>query len=168
MTFPEYEKFAADSALYLAARNSRVETEFGIGNLPRYEYDLFRRELWWGEIGAPKFRARATIVGSHSATSSTWLWSWANPHFSDVPLGEIEKVRAFGEAEAITKLTEQQWPADEFDGWEMTAIAARLLESQGAYRSPSGNGFLYLLYDNLELIPSAEMAHYMPLKRPEA
>jgi hypothetical protein len=49
----------------------------------------------------------------------------------------------------------------------MTAIAARLLEAQGAYRSPSESGFLFLLYDRLEQIPATEMARYMPLKRPE-
>jgi hypothetical protein len=53
---------------------------------------------------------------------------------------------------------------EEIDGWEMTAVAARLLEAEGAYRSPSENAFLFLLYDQLEKIPESEIADYMPLK----
>ena len=31
----------------------------------------------------------------------------------------------------------------------MTSVAARLLEAQAAYRSPSKNGYLFLLLNNL-------------------
>lgn len=167
MTYPEYETFRSESVAYLKARIEHAKVRFGIGDFARFEYDLFRGEIWWGEVGAPKMRGRVTVVGSISTTSNTWLWSWANPHFSDVPLGDIGKVRQFGSKEGIEKLTDEKWNADEADGWEMTAIAARLLEAEGAYRSPSEKGFLFLLYDRLEHIPAAEIAHYMPLQRPE-
>jgi len=166
MTYPEYEVFAREATDYLKARIEHAKAKFGIGSFPRYEYDLFRGEIWWSEVGAPKVRGRVTVVGTISTKSNTWLWSWANPHFQDVILGDIDKVRALGEAEGITKLTEEKWEADEVDGWEMTAIAARLLEAQGAYRSPGENGFLFMLYDVLEPIPDAELERYMPLKRP--
>lgn len=167
MTYQEYETFSREATDYLKARIENAKAQFGIGSFPRYEYDLFRGEIWWSEVGAPKVRGRVTVVGTISTKSNTWLWSWANPHFSDIILGDIDKVRALGEAETITKLTEKKWDAEEVDGWEMTAIAARLLEAQGAYRSPSNNGFLFLLYDGLEPIPVAEMERYMPLKRLE-
>jgi hypothetical protein len=166
MTYPEYETFSREATDYLKARIEHAKAQFGIGSFPRYEYDLFRGEIWWGEVGAPKVRGRVTVVGTISTKSNTWLWSWANPHFSDIILGDIDKVRELGEREAITKLTEGKWAADEVDGWEMTSIAARLLEAQGAYRSPGANGFLFLLYDGLEQIPATEMEHYMPLKKP--
>ncbi len=165
MTYPEYEAFSREATEYLKARIEHAKVRFGIGGLPRYEYDLFRGEIWWSEVGSPKIRARVTVVGSISTKSNTWFWAWANPHFSDVILGDIEKVRALGEAESITKLTQEKWEADEVDGWEMTAIAARLLEAQGAYRSPGENGFLFLLYDGLEMIPESEIERYMPLKK---
>jgi hypothetical protein len=167
MTYLEYEAFLSESNDYLKARIEHAKEQFGIGMLPRYEYDLYRGEIWWSEVGAPKVRGRVTVVGSISTRSNTWLWSWANPHFADIVLGDIRKVRDFGATQAIAKLSEQKWEAEEVDGWEMTAIAARLLEAQGAYRSPDEDGFLFLLYDHLELIPAAEMDRYMPLKRGE-
>jgi hypothetical protein len=167
MTYLEYETFLRESTDYLRARIEGAKAQFGIGYLPRYEYDLFRGEIWWSEVGEPKIRGRVTVVGTISTKSNTWLWSWANPHFSNVILGDIDKVRKFGSAEAITKLTEEKWEAEEVDGWEMTAIAARLLEAEGAYRPPNDNGFLFLLYDRLERIPCGEIGPYMPLKRSE-
>ena len=167
MTYPEYETFLSESTGYLKARIERAKEQFGVGSFPRYEYDLFRGEIWWSEIGAPKVRGRVTVVGSISTKSNTWLWSWGNPHFSDIILGDIDKVRALGESEGIAKLTEKKWDAEEVDGWEMTAIAARLLEAEGAYRSPSENAFLFLLYDRLEKIPESEIGDYMPLKKEE-
>ena len=166
MTYPEYETFSHEATDYLKARIENAKAQFGIGSFPRYEYDLFRGEIWWSEVGNPKVRGRVTVVGTISTKSNTWLWSWANPHFSDAIVGDIDKVRALGEAEAITKLTEEKWEAEEVDGWEMTAIAARLLEAEGAYRSPGENGFLFLLYDGLEQIPAEDRDRYMPLKRP--
>jgi hypothetical protein len=165
MTFPEYETFRSESTDYLKARIEHAKERFGIGVFPRYEYDLFRGEIWWSEVDAPKIRGRVTVVGSISTKSNTWLWAWANPHFSDIPSGDIKKVEEFGSSESIAKLTEPKWNADEVDGWEMTAIAARLLEAEGAYRSPSETGFLFLLYDRLEQIPTADIDQYMPLKK---
>lgn len=165
MTYLKYEAFRSESTDYLKARIEHAKARFGIGDFSRYEYDLFRGEIWWGEVGAPNIRGRVTVVGSLSTKSGTWLWSWANPRFSDVPLGEIRNVREFGSKEAIAKLTDAKWNAEEVDGWEMTAIAARLLEAEGAYRSPSETGFLFLLYDRLEHIPVADIDHYMPLQK---
>lgn len=165
MEYLDFEKFVGQATGYLKSRIKKAEAEFGIGALPRYEYDLHRGEIWWSEVGDPKVRGRVTVVGSTSTVTHTWFWSWANPHFDDVPIGEIERVREFGEKEGIAKLTEAKWAAEEVDGWEMTSVSARLLEAAGAYRSPSEKGFLFLLYDHLEIIPENEREPYMPLKR---
>lgn len=167
MDYIEFENLLQQSTEYLRASNKKASREFGIGDYARYEYDLFQNEIWWSDASGPKVRGKLTIVGSFSSTSETWLWAWANPHFADVEVGPIDKVREFGEREHLMKLSESKWEADEVSGWEMTSISARLLEAQGAYRSPGSSGALFLLYDNLEFIPLEEMQRYMPLKRVE-
>jgi hypothetical protein len=166
MEYTEFESFIEQATEYLRSANEKNKRLFGIGDYARYEYDLFRNEIWWSDADDPKVRARVTIVGSFSTKSDTWLWAWANPHFKDVEIGQIGAVRDFGEREGITKLTEEKWTADEVDGWEMTSVSARLLEAQGAYRSPSASGGLFLLYDGLEFIPEEDKQPYRPLKRP--
>lgn len=166
MEYTEFESFIEQATEYLRSANEKNKRLFGIGDYARYEYDLFRNEMWWSDADDPKVRAKVTIVGSFSTKSDTWLWAWANPHFKDVEIGQICAVRDFGEREGITKLTEEKWAADEVDGWEMTSVSARLLEAQGAYRSPSASGGLFLLYDGLEFIPDEDKQAYRPLKRP--
>lgn len=166
MEYTEFESFIAQATEYLRTAIEKNKRLFGIGDYSRFEYDLFRNDIWWSDADDPKVRAKVTIVGSISTKSDSWLWSWANPHFKEVEIGPICGVRDFGEREGITKLTEEKWAADEVDGWEMTSVSARLLEAQGAYKSPSASGGLFLLYDGLEFIPDEDKQHYRPLKRP--
>lgn len=42
-------------------------------------------------------------------------------------------------------------PMDEYLGWEMAAITARLIEAKGIYRCPVENGELYVVYTDLKL-----------------
>jgi hypothetical protein len=167
MDYPQFEKLVEQSVSYLTACNAKACRLYGIGDYPRYEYDLHRGEMWWSEGADPKVRARVTIVGTLGSDPPTWLWSWANSHFDRLELGPIDKVRQFGEEEEIPKLTDPQWEAEEADGWEMAAVAARLLESQGAYRSPGSTCQMFLLFDGLEFIPEEEKSRYLPLRRPE-
>jgi len=167
MDHMEYEKLVEQSMDYLRACSDKANRYFGIGGYARYEYDLFRNEIWWSDASGPKVRGKLTVVGSTSKKSGTWLWAWANPHFDDVEIGPIDRVREFGEKEGITRLADAKWEAAEEDGWEMMAISARLLESQGVYRSPNASGDLFLLYDGLEFIPEDEMSKYSPLKHQE-
>lgn len=165
MEYTAFEKLIETSTAYLRACNDKNHRFFQIGSYDRYEYDLFRNEIWWSASDGPKVRAKVTIVGSLSKRSNTWLWAWANPHFQDVVTSLIERVRLFGERESIVKLTEEKWEADEVDAWEMASVSARLLEAQGAYRSPGDSVSLFLLYDRLEFIPQGEIESYLPLKR---
>jgi len=167
MEYTDFEDFVEQATNYLKAANERNNRLFGIGDYARYEYDLYKNEIWWSDSDDPKVRGKITIIGSISTKSDTWLWSWANPHFDVVERGPIHLVREFGEREAIAKLTDEKWPADEVDGWEMTSISSRLLEAQGAYRSPSESGGLFLIYDGLQFIPDDEKDFYRPLKRAE-
>jgi len=63
-------------------------------------------------------------------------------------------VRAFGEAENISELTNAELPDDEYLGWGLTAVAAKLLGAKGAYRCPGKNGFVYVVYSSIRFAPS--------------
>jgi len=66
----------------------------------------------------------------------------------------IRIVKSFGESNALTKLTTAQWEANEYDGWEMTSIAAKLLEAAGAYRAPVEHLFFFVLLTEFEWLNS--------------
>jgi hypothetical protein len=89
MEYTEFESFIVQATEYLRTANGKNKRLFGIGDYARYEYDLFRNEIWRSDPDAPKVRAKVTIVGSISTKSDTWLWAWANPHFKDVGFGVL-------------------------------------------------------------------------------
>ncbi|MEK6323725.1 MAG: DUF6882 domain-containing protein [Acidobacteriota bacterium] len=55
-----------------------------------------------------------------------------------------KKVRDFGEVQGFPRLTTPKWSGEEVDGWEMTSIAAYILNARGAYRTPDETGFTFL------------------------
>jgi hypothetical protein len=160
MQNPQFEWLIEQSTAYLRACNQKANRHFGIGGYSRYAYNLPRNEIWWCERSDPKVRGRISLVGSISQDLEQWLWAWANPRFKGLDLGDICRVREFGEAEAIGKLVKSQWPADSFEGWQMTSVSARLLEAQGAYLCHSEMGGLFLLYDGLEFIAEEQKPRY--------
>jgi hypothetical protein len=161
----DYETLLAQSNEYLRAAIGPVMEEFKIGDYPRYDYHLRTREMWWSTAEEPVVRVKITPVGTFGTESGIWLWAWANPRFEGMNLGAIDDVREYGEKNGIEKLVQPEWDGEAGDGWEMTAIASKLLGSAGAYRSPHRNGFLYLVFDQPQLISEGEKERYRELAR---
>jgi hypothetical protein len=106
-------------------------------------YDQPTGKLTFSDDGIIKLIIDYEAVGSVSKKTNTWLWGWANPHLEDKVKTEIGKVRDYGLKCKLSKLCDPKWDAEEVDGWEMTAIAAFLLQAKGAYRIPHAENDLY-------------------------
>lgn len=126
--------------------NELCGREFHISAWPRWDYDLDRGTLTFSEDSLPKVVALIQVIGTTSISSKTWLWAWANEYLPPNVKKAVEEVRAFGERENIPELIKAKLPDDEHFGWEMTAIAAKILGAKGAYRCPDDNGFVYVVY----------------------
>jgi hypothetical protein len=134
--------------------NEECTRRYRISAMPRWNYDLDAGTLVFSEEGIPTVIASIQVVGTTSTTSKTWLWGWANESLPSSVVSRVCEVRRFGETEGLSRLTEEQLPDDEYLGWEMTAIAARIIGAKGGYRFPAENGFMYVVYTNLR--PSSE------------
>jgi uncharacterized protein DUF6882 len=145
----EFAKFRHDAVHALMRLNESCEREFQISSWPRWDYDFDQATLTFSKDDAPRIVASIQVVGTTSENSGNWLWSWANQHLPSSVTEEMEQVTIFGERENVPELTSLSAVDDEFVGWQMTAIAARILGSKGAYRCPGENGFIYLVYSNL-------------------
>ena len=147
-----YDEFLSQSNAYLKACNERLKSEFSISKYKRYDWDQWRGELVFSDDGVPKVSARIQFSGSISNRSGTWLWSWANP--SDIramTTGSV-RVREYGAKMGFERLTEAKWKADEVDGWEMTAVMAKVLEAEGGYRTPADFGFTYMVLTDVRKV----------------
>jgi hypothetical protein len=150
MTAEEYRSFKDRAVHALMALNNLCEEKFGIGKWERWDYDLDAGTLVFSEAGTPKVVADVQAVGTTSAGSATWLWSWANESLPPAVTNGMAKVRHFGIENAIAQLIEASLPDDEYLGWELTAVTAALLEGKGAYRCPSNHGgHLYFVFTDI-------------------
>jgi len=133
---------------YLEEAQERLRQEFRLGDCKRYDLDQQKGTIEFSSDGQVGVVAEMHIVGSTSTKTGTWLWSWDNPSILPNVKHCMEEVREYGRVHNIERLLKSKWTGDEQDGWEMTAIAAYLLKADGAYRSPSDRGALFLLLKN--------------------
>lgn len=149
MSEERFEEFLRQSEQYLRTVIAASKAEFKLDSYQRYDWDQWRGELVFSSKGIPKVVAQIQFVGSISTKTNTWLWAWANPSFLEPVRRSVLRVREFGKEHGLNRLTQDKWEAEEVDGWEMTAVAARLLEAKGAYRSPDENGFTFMVFTDL-------------------
>lgn len=154
MSDDEFTGFLESSLRNLSALNDHNGREFNLGNWERWSVDLDTGFLTFSEAGQARVRAIVRVVGTSSDASKTFRWGWANEHLPAAATEGMTALRDFGVAESIEPLT---WDTlDEADdvevGWEMTALAVRILNGRGCYRYPSGNGFVYLLIVDLAFV----------------
>jgi hypothetical protein len=125
-------------------------------------YGQYVRWDWDDELSTPTFsdpvrptlEIDVSIVGT--TEGSSWQWSWANKNTPQSSKVDIEKVQEFGESQGYDRLTTGFLDADEYTGWEMTAIAVKVLDALGSYRFPTDNGYCYLVYRKIKEIARRE------------
>jgi hypothetical protein len=145
----DFVQFRHEAVHELMDLNKKCENGFRISAWPRWDYDLETGTLIFSENDVPKVIASIQVVGSSSSASHTWLWGWANSSIPPHVCNRLSQVRSFGKTEGLTILTTDSTADNEYLGWEMAAITARVIGARGAYRCPSENGFLYFVYIDL-------------------
>lgn len=155
MTESRYEEFIHETHRYLMAQQERCKDKYRMGKYERYDFDQQTGEFVFSHRGVPKLVADFQVVGSISTKSNTWLWSWANSSILEGVKKDIYRVRQFGEENGLKQLVEEKWTADEADGWTMTSISAQILAAKGAYRCPTGNGFLFVIFTDIRKVHQA-------------
>jgi len=139
-----------DANEYLSTGINTLKRDYKLGEHERFDWDQETGSLVFSNDGAAAVIAKVQFVGSISTTSNTWLWSWGNSTILDNVRDQMETVKRFGEHHNYQALTTEKWEADEVDGWEMTAIAAQVLQAKGGYRTNSNNGFTYMVITDIK------------------
>ncbi len=141
--FEDYRQQAYDSLVEI---NELCKQEFKLGTWQHWAYELEAGTLTFSNDGVPRVVATIQTVGSISKKSDTWMWGWANHSLPAKVTDQLYRLKQFGERENLRQLTEATFAGDEGLGWEMAAVATRILEGRGAYRCPSENGALFLVF----------------------
>lgn len=95
------------------------------------------------------------VIGTFSAITYTWLWSWGNASIPKPMHRDSLRVRRYGEQRQLKQLT-QKWPANEQSAWLMTALAVKLCSAKGAYRCPGGDVTTFVAIHSVRLSKRAD------------
>jgi hypothetical protein len=107
-----------------------------------YHLDSYERWSFEEDLGVFHFDSddgrklyfKYSLVGSFSSKTSTWKWSWDNEHLKTSERRRIEEIKLFGEQKEFSSLTTGLIEADEYTGWDMTSISAKVISAIGVYR----------------------------------
>jgi hypothetical protein len=164
MDAEQFSVYRHEAVHELMRLNEQCEQEFHISSWPRWDYEFERGTLTFSQDGVPKVFASIHVIGTTSISGATWMWGWANESLPPNVAKAVARVRAFGEAESIAELKEAELPDDEYLGWGMTAVAAKVLGAKGGYRCPGENGFVYVVYSSIGFAKSEPEAVLDPEK----
>jgi hypothetical protein len=146
MSVDTFEIFADECCQQISAmQNSFLES---------YDMDSYENWFFDKDFGVFHFQSNDgrnlyfnyTLAGSFSTKTNTWKWSWANEYLKDSERRDIEKVRAFGLDKGYTQLFTGLIDGDEYTGWAMTSVAAKVLNAIGVYRFPEDHLFFYFVF----------------------
>ena len=140
-----YRGLVSAAVDYLEQRQQSFTREFRIDEYERWDWYQDTGKLVFSDGGRPRVEADIDFVGSVSTKTHSWMWAWANPSLAENIKRRSREMRALGEQNWYHDLASATWPADESDGWEMTALMAQTLGSIGAYRTPGEHGFTFMV-----------------------
>ncbi|MFE6051383.1 DUF6882 domain-containing protein [Kitasatospora sp. NPDC056446] len=130
-------------------RQALMVERFGLSGDVRYDWSLDDARISWSRDGEVFLTGRITLIGSVSLARRTWLWAWANDSLPRAVLGDLERVRRFGEENGYPVLP---WPG--FDHHpelvaEARLVAASVLDAEGLWADESDGVQLHFLLHDL-------------------
>ncbi|MEV4560479.1 DUF6882 domain-containing protein [Kitasatospora sp. NPDC049285] len=130
-------------------RQALMVERFGLSGDVQYQWSMDDARITWSRDGNVFLTGRLTMIGSVSHARRSWLWSWANDSLPRAVLGDIERVRRFGEENDFPVLP---WPG--FDAHpelvaEARMVAAAVLDAEGLWAESMDDVQLHFLVDDL-------------------
>jgi hypothetical protein len=148
-----YDDWCEEAFAAFQAKQQRLMETYRLDSWERYDYDANARTLTFSNAGKPAVVADILVLGTTGEVD--WLWSWANPSWPILSVSPLRPVYQFGDENGIEELTTDTLESDDLDGlgWMLAAIAARILDAEGAYRAPSPEGgAVFLILRSLKFV----------------
>lgn len=148
-----YDAWCEEAFEAFRAKQERLIATYRLDGWERYDYDAAAATLTFSDGGQPRVVADMQVLGTIGAED--WLWGWANANWPIASIEGLKAVHDFGVANGIEELTTELLVSDDLPGlgWMLAAIAARILDAEGAYRAPSPEGgAIYLILRSVKFV----------------
>ena len=133
------------------SRQALMVERFGLSGDVQYDWSMDDAQITWSRGGEVFLIGRLTMIGSVSLAQQTWLWSWANESLPHAVLGDIERVRRFGEENGYPVLP---WPGFTYHPElvaEARMVAASVLDAEGLWTESMDDVQLHFMVHDLVL-----------------
>lgn len=95
--------------------------------------------------------APVQIIGTYDQNQGSWMWSWANHSIESKLTTDAIAVKAYGERTDKSLLTHRVSNIEEYDAWQLTALACELCGQQGVYRGIAGTTLVFMTFGHVSL-----------------
>ncbi|EPL6456686.1 MULTISPECIES: DUF6882 domain-containing protein [Providencia] len=95
--------------------------------------------------------APVQIIGTYDQSQGSWMWSWANTSIDSALAQDAIAVKAYGERKDNALLTARVSQIEEYDAWQLTALACELNQQQGVYRGIAGHTLIFMTFGDVSL-----------------
>jgi len=153
MDAPEwYDAWCEEAFATFTGKQKLLTETYRLDAWQRYDYDTKAGTLTFSDAAGPRVLADIQVIGTIG--DQDWLWGWAIENWPSLSTDGMRAVRDFGAEHGIEELTTDYLESDDLPGlgWMLAAISARVLNAEGAYRAPSGEGAVYLLIRSIKSV----------------
>ncbi len=154
-----FHDLICSSFRYLESKQEGFLKKYKAGEHDRWDWYQETGKLIFTHDGKPQVEADIHFSGTFSTQSDTWMWAWANKSIDEKVKASSRDIKEMGEELGLKELVAGRWAATEVDGWEMTAVLAKHLKAIGSYRTPSDNGFTYMVVTKAKWINKGKIAN---------
>lgn len=95
--------------------------------------------------------APVQIIGTYDQHVGSWMWGWANSSIEEPLMRDAIAVKAYGERQDNSLLTSRVSYIEEYDAWQLAALACELNEQQGVYRGVAGSTLIFMTFGQVSL-----------------
>ncbi|WP_223786819.1 DUF6882 domain-containing protein [Marinicella meishanensis] len=140
-----FHDLVRSSFSFIEPRHEAFLSEYKVDEHERWDWYQETAKLVFSHNGKPQVEADIQFSGTFSTSSNTWMWAWVNNSLSEIVKSSSREIKELGEELGLKQLVAGRYAATEVDGWEMTSVLAKHLNAIGVYRTPSDNGFTYMV-----------------------
>jgi hypothetical protein len=135
----------------MIAQTARAHADrWALGTAERWDLDQTTGILRWS-FADKVVEAPAQLLGTYSPAGESWWWAWANESLSPALRQASEDVRRWGESNGQSILTQPQIQVTEEGAADLAAIAFRISDATGFYRSPAGRSLVFMTFGTVTI-----------------
>jgi hypothetical protein len=148
---PHWGAWGRAAVRLMEARNADLVAEYGLGGVGCH-FSLEESRLVF-RCQHHDLVTDLCVLGSLDPAQERFTWAWADGAIPARARQDLERVREFGELNALDALVTSEWPAGRTGAFELAAAAARVLYARGLWIAPAGDTLLYFALSNPRRAP---------------